>query len=196
MNRQTGTIAPIWLYLAGAIALIAALAGLVTVWDGYTNGLDKKGYDRGVSETTADWQKRDNAQLQAALAAQSEAEARAAHAESEAAAAQSAASENYQRGVKDGKAKTDALVAAARAGDLRLRDPGNQAGSGAARGNQAGAAQTAAGTGGCYGAAGAKLSVEASEFLLGLAGEADDTARQLAACQVILVSDRRLCNGP
>ncbi len=186
----------VWLYLAGAIAVIVALTGLVLAWNKYTAGLDQKGYDRGVAETTAAFQKRDNAQLQAALAAQHAAEVLAAQAERTALKSQSDASQAYSKGVNDGKAKTAVLVAAARAGSLQLRDPGNQTGACPARSGPTGEASLAGPAAGGDGGTGAKLSAEASGFLLALTGEADDTARQLAAAQAVITSDRVLCNAP
>lgn len=193
---QHGIIAPIWLYAAAAIALMVALAGLIKVWNNYTTALDKKGYDRGVAETTAAYTKRDNSQLQAALAAQTVAEGVAATAERKAATAQSDASKAYNKGVNDGKAKTAQLVAAAKSGALRLRDPGNQAGTSTACNNQVSQSSVAGPAAGSDAGTGTLISAAASDFLLQLTGEADDTALQLAACQVILVSDRVLCNAP
>jgi hypothetical protein len=173
-------------------------------WDAYTAKLVKGGYDRGVAETNAAYTARDNKQLQAVVAAQRAAEVRAAKAEDDAAAAQILVSSNYAKGVKDGQAKTAVLVAAAKSGALRLRDPGSQTGGCTAGGSSTGAATTAAGTAGSASGAGTQLpatasgflSTDASNFLIGLTGEADDATRQLSACQVILVSDRKLCNSP
>ena len=72
--------------------------------------------------------------------------------------------------------------------DLILRDPG-------ARGPDAGCGSgvpqvTTAASGG-DGQKGAELSRAASEFLLTLTGEADTVARQLAACQDVIRSDRK-----
>lgn len=203
-NGQRGVIAPIWLYLAGAIAVMLALAGLIKVWDNYTTGLVKGGYDRGVAETTATYTARDNAQLQAVVAAQRQAEIRAAKAESDAATAQALASSNYAKGVEDGKAKTAARVAAVHTGNLRLRDPGSQARACPAVAATTAKAASAGPAGGSDAHPAAELSAApagflstaASDFLLGLTGEADDVARQLAAAQAIIVSDRKLCNGP
>lgn len=56
------------------------------------------------------------------------------------------------------------------------------------RGDPKGA--VAASPGGRDGEARAELPVEASNFLVGLASEADNIARQLAACQAVILSDR------
>lgn len=156
VSKQRGAIAQIWLYGAAALILIAALTGLVVAWRGYTTGIDKQGYDRGMAETTAAYVARDNQQLQAALAAQSTAELNARNAEARAAASENLAHANYQKGLTDGQAKTAALVAAANAGTLQLRDPGQVAGTctagrggvGEASANSAGPGNDGTGAGG------------------------------------------------
>jgi prophage endopeptidase len=197
VNTQRGVIASVWLYLAGAIAFMLVLAGLIKVWNSYTTALDKKGYDRGVAETTAAYTKRDNAQLQAALAAQTQAEARAAKAERDAATAQSTASANYQKGVNDGKAKLAAFIASARAGTVSLHDPGAKPGASPACGNQTGKAEVAgSATGSDGGATSGLLSESATVFLATEANRADEVVAQLTAAQAVIVSDRVLCNAP
>lgn len=195
MKKQRGAIAIGWLYLAGAIALILALTGLVMAWNSYTEGLDKKGYDRGVSETTATWTKRDNVALQATLAAQKAAEVRVAQAEANAAQAQSYATGQYEKGMNDGKVKTAALVAAARSGTFRLQDPGQTRAitpCSAAIG-PASTATSASGGDGHDGGGG--LSAEASEFLLSEGGRANALVKKLNLARAVIVSDRVLCNG-
>ena len=91
-----------------------------------------------------------------------------------------------QQETNDAKIKTDQLVGAARAGSLRLRDPGAQR----CPSGRNPAAKTATGAGQHHDAPGANLSATAAEFLLGLTGEADDTVRQLNACQQVVQSDR------
>ena len=139
MNRQKGIIATVWLYVGAALLILAALATLISAWDSYTARLDKAGYDRGVDETTAAWQKRDNKALQDALTAQTAAQVLATAAERKAATAQSVASSNYEKGVIDGKAKLALFLASG----VGLRDPGNPGGPGPAGGGQTGKAETA-----------------------------------------------------
>ena len=112
-----------------AIAVVVLAIVLALAWDHFITGVEKRGYDRGVSATEARYAKRDNDQLKATLAAQQAAEKRASDAEAKAATAQNLASTNYQKGVQDGKAQTERRIAAARAGTLRLRDPGKDADS-------------------------------------------------------------------
>lgn len=177
------------------LAIVVIGAG-VGAFHKYTTGIDAKGYARGVLETKTEYVNRDNAQLKAAIAAQVEAEKRANEAEAKAAAAQTLASANYQKGVKDAQAKTASLVAAARSGALRLRDPGAKAANCPSVSHPVGEAQITAPASGSDGQTGGELSTAASEFLLRLTGEADQIARQLALAQDVITSDRALCNSP
>lgn len=85
----------------------------------------------------------------------------------------------YQKGLSDGAAIQNTVVARIRTGDLSLSIPTRPATAGP--GGPEGAA--AAGVGRCDGPARAQLSDAASEFLTGLASEADGVTRQLGACQ-------------
>ncbi len=190
MNKQRG-ITNGWLILAGVIALLVVITVAVKTWDSFVTGIEKRGYDRGTFETDAKYKTRDNQQLQAALAAQKAAEARAATAEAEAAKSQVIASTNYRKGVKDGEAKTAARIAAARAGNLQLRDPGNPTCPAAQPGS--GKAETADAKPGSNDPSGGQLSGEASEFLLGLTGEADAVANQLALAQSEISTILEVC---
>lgn len=194
---QQGVIAQAYLYLAGAIAVMLALAGLVKVWGNYTASLDKRGYDRGTSETTARYQARDNAQLQAVLAETRAAQDRAAKAEADAAKAQSVASSNYAKGVTDGKARLAAFIADSRAGNIRLRDPGSS-GTGPACGSQVGKAETAGTAPGSdvNGGGGGFLSESATVFLATEADRANKVVLKLIAARAVIVSDHALCNAP
>lgn len=105
-----------------------------------------------------------------------------------------AVSADYQKELVNAKTAKDRAVADLRAGRLVLRDPGA---AGCATGGGA-AAPAGAGAGGRDGAppgelpraAEGVLSERASEFLIGLASEADEVARQLAACQGVVRADR------
>lgn len=204
LKHQRGAIASMWLYVAGALILIGALTGLIVAWNNYTAGLDKRGYDRGVAETTASYVARDNQQLQAALAAQRTAEVNARNAEARAAASENLSRANYQKGLTDGQAKTAALVAAADAGTLQLRDPGQVAGTctagrggvGEGPANSAGPGNDGTGAGGLPKAPSGLLSTDASAFLVTLAGQADVAALKIARLQARVLSDLALCNGP
>lgn len=181
----------LWLYLAGAVVFIAALAGLVHEWGIYTAGLERMGYNNAVAQYT----KRDNAQLQTVIAQLKAAEVRAKAAEDAQAAALTIAHDNYTKGVQDEKERTAAHIAAIRAGTLRLRDPGRKSGGISTCGSYPGPSATVSAGSGHDEAAQAGLSTTASEFLLYLTGEADEVTRQLALCQARVVSDMRVCNA-
>ena len=86
-------------------------------------------------------------------------------------------------------------IAALRTGALRLRDPGAAAVP-ACRGSAAEAGPASSGCNGgttceLSGTPAGLLSNQASEFLVNLAADADDVARQLAACQQVIINDRK-----
>lgn len=196
LTRQRGVIAAVWLYFMAAVLLIGAITGLVTAWNVYTKRIEAQGYERGRSETESAYKTRDNAQLTEVIAKLKAAEKRAKDLEDAKSAADNLAVANYQKGVQDGKAKTAAFIADVRAGRIRLSDPGAQTRPSTTVCSGTGQSTSIAATSGGNGEARVNLSAAASGFLLTLTGEADDTARQLAAAQAIIVSDRVLCNAP
>ena len=194
LRKQAGIIANIWLLAGAAVAVSIGVAVAVSSVRSYNARLDQAGYDRGVDETKARYSARDNAALQAALAGLKAAQDRIAAVEAKAAAASASVDSQYQKGVKDGKANTDKLVAAARAGALRLRDPGAVTGCspGAVVGAVPGAAPSPPSD---SGASQGRLSDSATQFLLELTDSANAVEKQLAAAQALLQSDRTVCNG-
>jgi len=198
MKRQRGFgLVEIAIYAGIAIAVLGALAGLVHVWHNYTDGLDKKGYDRGVQETQATYAKRDNTALVAANKRIKDLEdARAAD------LLQSQLDVNdqatrFEQEKADAEKTTAARIAAARAGNLRLFDPGTKGGNTSCAGSgDGGGAAGVATAGGPDGAGGSELSVVADEFLLGESKRADIIAKKLnrlqIACQAIVAT----CNKP
>lgn len=102
------------------------------------------------------------------------------------AAAMAAISVQYQEDLKHVKATKDGIIAGLRGGTFRLRIPVASpvpTYGGAASG-------VGASTGGCDGGTRAELSVEASEFLVGLTSEADEVVKQLGKCQAVIKADR------
>lgn len=89
-------------------------------------------------------------------------------------------SAEYQKGLNDAKTKVNDAIAKSRAGDLVLRDKYTTSNAAACSGV---AKSSSSDPGGRNVQTGAELSGQTSEFLIGLANEADDTVRQLAACQ-------------
>lgn len=175
-------------YLIAAAAVLGALYLVIQFID--STWATSAGVEKGAAETTAKYAERDNAALHKAIADKEKAEARVAKLEAEASQKVTAADADYQRGIRDGKAKLDTAVARVHAG-YRLRDPGGTAGAAA---KPAGSPGPAAGDPGKRDgearaelprAAGCDLSERTSEALYRLAGDADDTVKQLSACQAV-----------
>lgn len=180
--------------IAVAAATVTALVYSVT---SYVNGVGEREYQRGKKEVegrvaTRDAEALRDANTKIAELTKTIAEQQAAHAER---LSQIDAAKTKE--INDVKDKAARDVRAIRAGALKLRDPGRSGGSPCpdSGGSPSGTAIAAPGVG--DGKAGTELSREASEFLSGLASEADTVIVQLQAAQAIIVEDRRLCNaGP
>lgn len=95
-------------------------------------------------------------------------------------------SSSFQKELQDARTQQAADRAALRSGTLRMRDPGVSSSACAGPASSAGSA-----AGRRDGAEARQLSDAAAEFLLEFAAEADDVARQLSACQRVLIEDRR-----
>ena len=173
-------VIPPWVKLLGAVLLVAAVSGAIYAYGQQQFGLGEK------AERTA-WLTRENTTLTKANARIKELEDQARAREREHAQDMAAASAKYQEDLKHEKAAKDRVIADLRSGALRLRIPvtcPNAAGG-------SGTAAPGSGTVGRDGETRAELSVEASEFLVGLASEADEVVHQLTACQVVVSADRK-----
>ena len=168
--------------LGAALAALAMIACIVWWVRGYLKEVDLAGYNRAVGE----YARRDNEALRTAIATRDRLQREKDALEAKNAQLVTAASANYQKGLTDGKAELDAALARARGGQ-RLRDAGARC---PAVGDRDATGAARAGAGGRDGPQGADLSDAAAEFLLRLAGEADDVVRQLAACQAVVRADR------
>lgn len=163
-----------------------AILALLVAW-----GLSLAGvgwWQRSDGETVerSAWQSRENAELIAANGKVKTLEEDARKAEQDKAAALSAISTDYERKLSDANKQRAADAAAVRSGSIRLRDPsapGLHTCGGLATETAAGTSQRDGGTAG-------ELSAESAGFLLDLANEADDVARQLGACQRVVIEDR------
>ena len=164
------------------------IIGLLVAWGASLFGVGWWQNDAGhVAERTT-WQARENGELRTANATIKALQEQARKDEQTHAAALAAVSTDYERKLSDANKQRAADVAAIRAGTLRLRDP-NPTGLRACGGL---AAQVGAGTGRRDGPEGGELSEAAAGFLLEFASDADDVARQLTACQAVVVKDREL----
>lgn len=195
LNRQRGIAdtTTLLIYAGIAIAVLLALWGLVHAWNSFVSGVEERGYERGQKATEALYAKRDNEALTKAQARVSELQAivDGIHKEYAAKLAQ-VASDEFKRGRQ--YAENRARNAAAVAAGERLRDPGATACTARPGGSPAGAPGPAAGV--SDGAAPGELSAALTGFLLDLADEADDVARQLASAQAVIVAQQKACGGP
>lgn len=116
-------------------------------------------------------------------------------AEQDNAAKMAALAADYERKLTDANKQRAADIAAVRAGAIRLRDPNAaivsacrdtpaQAGPAAGRGDGAAPGQLPPAPAGL-------LSDQTSEWLIDFAADADDVARQLGACQQVIIRDRK-----
>lgn len=193
MNRRRRARGFALLQLGMALAALALIAGIVYGVESYLEGIrteaDKAGYERAMGQVA----KRDNKALLDAQARVNVLEAEKRALEQKAADDQAVISANYQKGLKNEKTRTDRFIADVRAGRIVLRDPGQRPAAGAADGVRSPGTEAAAGACRCDGPAGTQLSDAAAEFLLLLAGEADDAVQQLDACQAVVRKDREIC---
>lgn len=177
--RQRG-FASTDLWIALGVAAAVAL-GAWLIWS--------TAFAAGVAERDAAWLARDNAELRAANAKIARLNREAREKESQHQQALAAVSAGYQEDLKHAEDQKRRDVAAARAGTVRLRDA--LATCNATRGS--GARESIAAAGGRDAAAGAELSPAATEFLLGLANDADAVARQLTRAQDLVREYYRAC---
>lgn len=184
-----------WILLIGVLLLIGAVTGLVVAWKSYTDGIDKKGYDRGVKETTTAYAQRDNEALKLKAARISELETSARAMEAKHAQQLAAIETKRIKEKSDAKAQHERDQADIAAGKRKLFDP-NAIACQSGVGDQRAGAETSAGTAGSNGGATGELSRQATEFLYDFANDADDLARQLASAQAVIIEDRVTCNQP
>lgn len=164
------------------------IIGLIAAWIASLVGVGYWQNEAGHVDERTTWQTRENGELRTANATIKALQEQARKDEQTHAAALAAVSTDYERKLSDANKQRAADAAALRAGTLRLRDP-NPTGLRACGGI---AAEIGAGAGRRDGPEGGELSEAAAGFLLGLASNADDVARQLTACQAVVVKDREL----
>lgn len=164
------------------LAVLLLIAVVLAVF--YSYGQQQFGL--GEKAERATWLARENAQLTKANAKIKQLEEKYRQREQDAADALAVISTQYQKDLNHVKTEKDRVIAALRGGAFRLRIP--VAASLSAYGGSA--AEAAAPACGRDGGARAELSIEASEFLVGLASEADEVAKQLGACQAAINADR------
>ena len=165
-----------WAIVAALLLWIASLAGV-----GYWQN------SAGHTAERAAWQKRENQELVSANLRIIELSDKYRAAEKEHAAAMDRVAINREKERENEKLKTEERVRAARAGTLRLRDPGATA----CQTSGSALPGAGAGTGQRDGPGNGGLSGDAAEFLLKLTGRCNDVRDTLNACQRIVEEDRR-----
>ena len=193
MKNQRG-IADLWLVAIAAIVLLGLVYGISHAWISYVDGIDAKGYARGVKETETKFVERDNAKLAAANKRIEELTAQVHAQEEEGQRKQDLIAQQREKDRQNAQAVHDRDVAAALNGTLGLRFPGKNTGS-AARSNPDPGTKAGTAAGGGDGAATCELSRQANADLYALVDDADDVAKQLASAQQVIVQDRLTCNG-
>ena len=166
------------------VALLIFAAVLAGIW-AYGNHQ----FALGEKAERSAWLAREVTELATANAKIKQLEEKYRQQEHDAADAIAVISTQYQEDLKHVKADKDRVIAGLRGGAFRLRIP--VAAAVPAYGGAS--AAVAAAPGGCDGETRAELSVEASEFLVGFASEADEVAKQLGRCQEVIKTYYKKC---
>lgn len=184
MNRTA------WIALAKLLAAVA-LAGLA-LEAFYSHG--EQQYLAGQQDERNAWLRRDNEALRIANGRITTLQQAARDQEQAHGKAMAEIASQHQKDLKDAGAEKDRVIADLRTRNLRLRVPVVSTTVTACGGGGAGT-EAGAGAGQRDGETTAELSGAAAEFLVGLASEADDVARQLSACQAVVIADRKQQEG-
>ena len=184
MNRDA------WIGLAKLLAALA-LGGLALA---AFHGHGKQQYQAGQQDERSTWLQRDNDALRQANRRISTLQQEAREQEWAHGLAMDGIANQHQKDLNDARAEKDRVIADLRARNLRLRIPVVTTASAACRGGGAGS-EAGPSTGQRDGETTAELSGAAAEFFVGLASEADDVARQLSACQAVVIADRQQQEG-
>lgn len=194
MIRQRGFTMTAIMWVLAVIALLGAIAGAIATFNHWESGIDKRGYERGKKEVGEAYTQRDNAALMKANARINELQNKLRSQEHQFMVDMNKIVADHAKEKADAKRRYDADIVAVRNGTLKLRDRNATTRSATVCGGSA-TAQAGTARPGDNGEAGAELSAEAAEFLLGLANDADDTARQLGKAQELILLQYRTCSG-
>ena len=151
-------------------------------------------YKAGQQDERGAWLARDNEALRTANQRISTLQQKARDQERDHGLAMDGIAAKHQQDLKDVRNEKDRVIADLRTRNLRLRVPVVATTSAACSGVSS-SPEAGSGTGQRDGETTAELSGPAAEFLVGLASEADDVARQLSACQAVVIADRQQQEG-
>lgn len=193
MNRQRGAIAMVWLYLAGALLVLGAIWGITATVSGYLTGVRAEAAKAGRDECDVAYKARDNAKLREAMARVKVLEEAARKTEGEHAIALSGINDQLAKEKAHARIRKKQFDADIASGKLVVRSSAFQTGACPADGGGSAAGPPGAGAGRSDAAQACELSETARGDLLAVGDDADDTARQLAAAQAVIVEDRRVC---
>lgn len=167
-----------WVILAVVIFWLISMVG-VGAWQNKA----------GVTKEKAAWQARENKELANANSMIQKLQADARNQENAHAQVLTFVSEKYQKGLTKNEADKNNFIASVRNGTIKLRQPVAPAES---SGNSS-TSETLPGTSRRDGETRGELQGNSVEFLYDRATLADDITLQLAACQEVVIEDRRLC---
>lgn len=170
--------------LLAAAALAGAIAGGIHLVTSYIEGERQAGHDAGRKAALLEVEQRDNEKLLEANAEILRLGKLAADLQQQLGKSLASIDATYRKGVHDGNAKADAVIADIHAGRLVLRDPGTGEARSGSPGGGGGAVPAAAGDPAVGdGAQGAPLSARLSDFLVRQFSGADNDLKQLTAAQ-------------
>jgi hypothetical protein len=193
MNRQRGVIATRWLYLAGALLVLGAIWGITATVSGYLTGVRAEAAKAGRDECDAAYKLRDNAQLRKAMDRVKALEDAARATEREHAAALIEITAKLAKEKAHGRAAEKRILADIASSKLRVRAGAFYTPACPAVDSGSAAGPPGAGAGGSDAPEACDFSAAARSDLLAIGRDADDTARQLAAAQAVIIEDRRVC---
>lgn len=194
-NRQSGLIIESWMWMAGAIAILALLGGMLAGVTHYLNGVRAEAKKAGQDECDAAYKLRDNAALTKALSRVQTLEEAARKAEAGHVAALAKIGDQLTKEKDRAKNAQLRVLDDIAAGKLRVRA---DAFSGTGCPAVSGGGQVGPAVGPAPGdnaAPACQLSAATAGRVLSIGGDADDTARQLASAQQVIVEFLRIC-GP
>ena len=175
---------PTWVKILAGMAICVVVVRALLAYGDHE-------YTSGQQAERSAWLTKENTALSRAISRIKELEEQARAAEAKHGQAMASISAQYQKDLKNERLAKDRAIDAVRRGELRLYDPGTRAtGDSGSGGGQA--CSTDASAIGRDGATRSQLSESASEFLLALAGEADEVVRQLTACQAVVKADHQM----
>ena len=191
--RQRGFVLTGWMYLVGALAALGLIYLITQGVTRYLNGIRTEAQKAGQDECNAAYTTRDNKALTKTLARVVELETAARKLEREHVDELARVTSKLKKEKANEKARADRFDADLAAGRLVVRGDAFQTGGCPANSDRVETGSAGPSPGGSDGVAACQLSAKARSDLLEVGNDANETARLLAACQLIVIEDRRVC---